>query len=272
VPRRRCIFCGGGPLTREHVAPEWFRKLVGIDEARPGSVTHHTPGHAREIDFEAIPGSRTAKVVCEGCNSGWMSQLEREVSVILTPILQGQSGRLSERDLELLARWAFKSACVIDAASPGSGGGFLQEHRSLLCDRHKLPRRSAVWMTTWPGTTTTWTAHWGIAIAVQPGEEVREINTYGATFVLGPVAFRVYATTQEPIDPKYFHELLPGIFQIHPLSEPIDWKGRFWLTAEQLENWAFAIPRQLQEASQEGEAGMDFWMGKESAPIRGPRE
>src|SRR5262245_34964530 len=53
-------------------------------------------------------------------------------------------------------------------------------------------------------TTTTWTAHWGMTVAVSPGEEPTGINTYGATFALGPVAFRVYATTQEPVDPGYF--------------------------------------------------------------------
>jgi hypothetical protein len=270
VPGRKCIFCGGAPLSREHVVPEWFRKLVGISEVRPGSVTHHTPGDATEIDFEAIPVSRTARVVCERCNNGWMSQLEQQARIILTPLLQGQSGQLSEKDLDLLARWAFKTACVIDAASPGSGEGFPHEHRSLLRERDELPRRSAVWMTTWPGTTTAWTAHWGMAVAVQPNEQPDEINAYGATFALGPVAFRVYATTQEPIDPKYFHELLPGIFKIHPRGGPVDWVGRFWLTSEQLEDWAFAIPRQLQGASQEGEAGMGFWMGEDSAPIRGP--
>jgi hypothetical protein len=114
---RRCIFCDGSPVSREHVLPEWFRKMVNIDEPRPGSVTHHTPGNPTEIDFEAIPVSRTAKVVCESCNNGWMSQLEAKAAVILTPLLQGQSGQLSEDDLAVLAQWAFKTAYVIDAAS-----------------------------------------------------------------------------------------------------------------------------------------------------------
>ncbi|HEY2717614.1 MAG TPA: hypothetical protein VGI73_15480 [Solirubrobacterales bacterium] len=270
APKRKCIFCGGGPLTKEHIFGEWFRKLVGIQEPKPGSVTHHVPGKAIEFDFEAIPVTRTARVVCAACNNGWMAELEERAAEILTPLLHGQSGVLSENDLGLLARWAFKTAFVIDAASPGSQAGFPRDHRELLRESGELPPRSAVWMTTWPGSTTTWTAHWGCSLAVREGEEPEDFNTYGATFALGPIAFRVYATTQEPIDPEYFHELLPGIFKIHPRSAPIEWVGRFWITAEQLEIWAFSIPRQIQINSVEGAAGMPFWMGEESAPIRGP--
>jgi hypothetical protein len=268
--KRKCIFCGDGRLTKEHVFGEWFRKLVNIDDPRPGSVTHHTPGNATEIDFEAVPVTRTARVVCERCNNGWMSQLEERAAVILTPLLQGQSGRLSEEDLELLAIWAFKTACVIDAASPEAGANFPIDHRRRLYERRQLPARCAVWMTTWPGTTTTWTAHWGMTVAVREDEELGEPNTYGATFALGPIAFRVYATTQEPIDPRYFHEIEPGTFKIHPPQGPVDWEGRFWLSAEQLENWAFSIPRQIQAHGDEGATGMPFWHGEESAPIRGP--
>lgn len=271
MAKRRCIFCGGGPLTREHVFGEWFRKLVGINEPRPGSVTHHVPGSAIEHDFEAIPSARTARVVCQECNNGWMSRLEQEASIILTPLLQGQSGTLSNADLETLARWAFKTAYVLDAASPGSGASFPATHRYALRERGELPARSAVWMTTWPGTTTIWTSHWGLALGADEAQEADGPNTYGATFALGPVALRVYATTVEAVDPRYFSDTLRGTFKIHPDPEPLVWQAKFWLTAEQLEEWAFAIPRLIEQNATNGDADAAFWRGEDSAPIRGPQ-
>lgn len=29
---RGCMFCGGGPLTKEHLWPNWMRKAAKVDE------------------------------------------------------------------------------------------------------------------------------------------------------------------------------------------------------------------------------------------------
>jgi hypothetical protein len=268
MAKRRCIFCGSdGPLTNEHIFGEWFAKLINIKEVKPASLTHHTPGNPREVDFEALPGSAKAKVVCGPCNNEWMSRLEQSAAEVLTPLLQGQSGQLSVADLEVLAKWAFKTAFVIDAQSLGTGPSFLSAHRRLLRERGELPPMSAVLMTTWPGTTTTWTQHWGMQLALAGERTPEEANTYGATIAIGPIVFRVYATTLEPVAPDYFFETVPGIFKISPREEPLDWEGKFWLTKEQLGDFAFGIPRAI-EQSQGGDGG--FWRGEESARIRGP--
>jgi hypothetical protein len=271
MAKRKCIFCGGsGPLTREHVFGDWFRKLVGIEDPRPASVTHHVPGSAVEHDFEEIPSARTARVVCADCNNGWMASLEEQAAIILTPLLQGQSGTLSEADLEILALWAFKTAFVLDAASPGAGASFPAEDRHALRESGALPAKSAVWMTTWPGTTTIWTFHWGIPLRDGEDDDADAPNTYGATFALGPIAFRVYATTVEAVDPEFFHDAVPGIFKISPDAGPLEWQAEFWLTADQLKEWAVAIPRLIETNASNGDASAAFWNGEDSAPIRGP--
>jgi hypothetical protein len=49
----------------------------------------------------------------------------------------------------------------------------------------------------------------------------------------------------------------------------MDWEATFWLTAQQLEDFAFGIPRAI-EANQSGESTPSFWHGRDPGPIRGP--
>ena len=279
MTRRQCIFCGAdGPLTREHIFAVWFRDMVAIWDAKPASRTFHTPSGYREVDFEAAPLDQTAKVVCVDCNNGWMARLESDISPILGAMLQGQQRRMEVRDLELLAVWAFKTSCVVDAASlGGSGPHFPTEDRYRLREAAQLPMMSDVRMTTWPGTTTSWTHHWGMNITASymPLSAARqhsapldgEATAYGATLAIGPVVFRTYATTQEPVSPKYFHDRVPGITGIWPQLEAFDWEPVFHLSANQVKEFALGIPIALEHAA--GGSG-EFWRGEQTAPIQGP--
>lgn len=270
MAQRKCIFCGGGPLTQEHIFAQWIQRLAKIQGAKPASVAFHVPGKAREKAFQAPVFARTARVVCADCNGGWMSQLESEASVILTPLFQGQSGHLSVDDLGALSRWAFKTAVVIDAASLGGEGPLVPEDvRYAFRETLELPEMAAVWLTTWPGTTSAWTQHWGLAISEDPLQEPAGINAYGATIAIFPIVFRTFATSAPAVNPDYFHETVPGIERIWPVTGPLDWEATFWLTAQQLEDFAFGIPRAI-GSSQSGAADLRFWHGEDPGPIRGP--
>jgi hypothetical protein len=264
---RACIFCGERPVTKEHVFARWIQRKAGIEGSKRGSVTFHTPGTARERLFEAPPLARTAKVVCAGCNNGWMSKLESEAATVLTPLFEGRSGRLTEEGLTILSQWAFKTAFVIDAASLEAGGP-----RTPEADRHSFretsrpPEMGAVWLTTWPGTTTSWTAHWGLEVAEGARATSAGPNSYGATIAIFPIVLRTYATSAAAVHPDRFHELLPGISRIWPVAGALDWRAKFWLTAQQLEDFAFAIPRAVEGDGDE----RGFWYGKDPGPLRGP--
>lgn len=74
---RACAFCGANArLSGEHIWSAWVGKLYGRPTPRrftfrqmdrDGRVVR--TWRSRDIDM-------TAKVVCEGCNNGWMSDLE----------------------------------------------------------------------------------------------------------------------------------------------------------------------------------------------------
>lgn len=264
---RTCIFCGNRPVTREHIFAQWIQRLAGIEGSKRGSVTFHTPGKAREKFFEAPPLGRTVKVVCAGCNNGWMSQLESAASRVLAPLFHGRSGRLTKDDLALLSQWAFKTAFVIDAASLHAGGPLTpRADRHAFKENLEPPEMSAVWLTTWPGETTSWTAHWGLELSERADAPSTAPNTYGATIAIFPIVLRTYATSVPAVHPDHVHDVLPGISRIWPVTQPLDWEARFWLTAQQLEDFAFGIPRAI-EGNRDDRG---FWHGENPGPLRGP--
>jgi hypothetical protein len=267
MSKRVCIFCGGGPLTREHIFARWIQGKAPDRDPKPGSVTFHTPGNAREEFFEAPPLERTAKVVCSSCNSGWMSELESEAAKVLVPLFVGWSGRLDGDDLTVLTRWALKTAFVIDAASLSAGGPMTpRADRYAFRETLVPPAMTAVWLTTWPGTATSWTAHWGLE--VREGEDAASVgpNTYGATIAIYPIVLRTYVTNAPSVHPNHFRDTVPGVSRIWPVAGPLDWEAKFWLTARQLEEFAFGIPRAIE--GDRDETG--FWRGEDPGPLRGP--
>ncbi len=129
-PARTCIFCGGRPLTKEHVVGNWAGRFGDSDQLE---IVHladregepRPPRNSRSWSARAY--DRQARVVCETCNNGWMSDLEAAVSPLL------DAGELDGRPLSrieqtLLAAWATKTTLTLNAAEPpesrvGSAGG-----------------------------------------------------------------------------------------------------------------------------------------------------
>jgi hypothetical protein len=112
---RPCIFCGAsGPLTKEHVFPDWIRALGFGGQGWQETVVGERPDEKRHIR-PAGPFSLTLKAVCRPCNNVWMSDIERQAKPLLTTMFQYQDVKvpLNEAAQCDLARWAFKTACVL---------------------------------------------------------------------------------------------------------------------------------------------------------------
>ena len=117
--QRGCWWCGTGssPLTLEHIIPVWMADVLEgtgrLDHAytdpddESGDPTR--TWHAMKPDFKA-------KVVCGGCNNGWMSSLETNAKKRLPPLVHGVPTRLSRVDCAVLARWASKTGLMFQAS------------------------------------------------------------------------------------------------------------------------------------------------------------
>jgi hypothetical protein len=107
---RACIFCGGTPLTVEHVWPEWVARLFDTTSVRI------TRSGSKPVAYSARTIELKAAVVCEPCNTGWMNRVENAARPILTPMIKGQCATLDRPAQFVAAFWAVKTAMVFECA------------------------------------------------------------------------------------------------------------------------------------------------------------
>jgi hypothetical protein len=108
----KCIFCGGGNLSKEHFWPEWASALLPnypdnqhveqlftfteVTKLTRAPEVRSKQGHA---------WTKKIRAVCVSCNTGWMSTLETAVKPILTPLIATQPHTLSLNSMDILAKW-----------------------------------------------------------------------------------------------------------------------------------------------------------------------
>jgi hypothetical protein len=110
-----CLFCGGSPLTREHIWPEWLSKELPALELT--TFTLERAGKETET-WKAPAASTTVRAVCAICNGGWMSDLEARAAPLLTPLIRGQTPRMGRPSQAAVAAWALKTAVMLDQMNP----------------------------------------------------------------------------------------------------------------------------------------------------------
>lgn len=129
----RCIFCGQPGASAEHVFGRWISRLLG--DSAPFTLTK-TPGRSSS-------GLKTINVIsraaCTRCNGSWMSRSEREVKPLLRAAIGGNQVEWNERQQLTVARWAFKTALMLDRSSPASRLIPAEHFRYLHDNQQPLP-------------------------------------------------------------------------------------------------------------------------------------
>jgi len=122
-PPRKCIFCGGGPISKEHVWAKWMRDY--LPAGRGVQYIHET-----KLDTDSIrtrPGpldrkgdmrSQKLRVVCRACNNGWMSTLQNLTKPVLLPFLLMERHELGPSQQEALATWATMFTMIYETTIP----------------------------------------------------------------------------------------------------------------------------------------------------------
>jgi hypothetical protein len=113
---RTCGFCGGPGVNKEHVWPDWIRKIILAERRAPGKTFEVQHEHRGEVkQFKTASLETLISMPCGKCNSGWMSELENAVKPFMAGMIHpGQKTLLDADRRLLLARWATKTAMVFE--------------------------------------------------------------------------------------------------------------------------------------------------------------
>lgn len=248
MSERGCAFCSGRPLTREHVWPDWVRRLVADAPAMPYRRRMEFESRTlEEREFLLRPFALTVKAVCGVCNNGWMSRLEEAAKPLLMPGLHGRGKRLSPGGQQVLATWAFKSALVFGLTHRWPRG-VPDEHYDHLLQHGRPPEQCVIWMGAYNGPEPAFVQLAGMAIS-RPGERVTSQsrpNVYVFTLTMGPILLQVFASADaEAFDVTNAHYRDPRLRAIWPTSETFDWTPDGGLVAGELQRYADAIYDEL---------------------------
>jgi len=156
-----CIFCGGRPLTREHIWADWFRAYLPrtLPFYHSGRIVlneDNTQTHnAKRISGD--PKSRKLRIVCNRCNNEWMSGLQTETKPILVPLLRGQQITLSEPRQRQLATWVAMTVICAEYLQPASVSIPVTARRLLFTSRTP-PDNMRIWLGNFD--RQNWKADW----------------------------------------------------------------------------------------------------------------
>ena len=140
-----CVFCGGVPVTEEHVWPEWLSRLLIEKTDMTAFNQRHLSHNAKWVG--KLMGI-VVKRVCGPCNSGWMSDLEVAAKPILGPMVSPprRPDLLTVNSQTGLSKWAYKTALMYGIAGEPNIVRLVPRH--LFTAFHGL--------TTPPPSTSVW--------------------------------------------------------------------------------------------------------------------
>ncbi len=191
-----CVFCGSdGSMTGEHVFPDWLSE-IGL----PLDPTLHMSGPINRTgrDLGVRPPFRQkVRDVCEGCNSGWMSQLEDHAKRALTPLILGDSAPVPTDEHASLTSWAQKTALVAllvssdDDRDGGYGVPRSEYHEMYVSgvEAQPLPNSQA-WIGRYHGVRLG--SAWTVPLTLKVGDRDPELpQGYVSTVVVGAMLIQV---------------------------------------------------------------------------------
>ncbi len=154
-----CLLCGSatGPPSTEHVIPRWVRKAFNV----PGSLTLYAsdgvPDARRVAGLPAL-NITVDEAICEPCNNGPLSHLEKRLQPVLGPmIVEAQRTTLDPTTMKLLATWAVKTVWLFELAvrqhypTRRAREGYVASDLEFawLWKNQEPPPRSLIWLGCW---------------------------------------------------------------------------------------------------------------------------
>jgi hypothetical protein len=232
----RCIFCGQGGLTHEHIYADWLKDYIPREQpyhvmrkADVGPYSNETVELRKQTgDFYG----RRVYCVCAPCNNEWMSRLQERVRPIVVPMLTGQAITLHRRAQTTLASWTAMMIMVGEYVNRDKIA-IPQSDRAFLMETQKPPSHWRIWIgahlnETFPAWTHNIFEFANKGEVVSPRARSETQNTHASTICIGKHLL-VHAMSSIPARSIIRKWRLPepvrsGLNQIWPIRDSyVDW-------------------------------------------------
>ncbi|WP_139139266.1 hypothetical protein [Sphingobium phenoxybenzoativorans] len=227
-----CIFCNGGPLSKEHIWAKWAHQIIPSSPfSTIKSVSGDIISEAKKINKDQRRQGGTKNIttgrICMKCNSGWMSRLENEIKNTFSPLIQGHPVKLERHDLSKIFRYVCVKVCVIDSRDklPALDKNFVQ----AIYSETDAPGRIQIYL------SKTETSDWGSGLksystGYKPASDER-ITIASYTWGLGKLLIHILYCSSKKIEVEVCHPGLINILAQITSKKELNWPPSYVFTA-----------------------------------------
>jgi hypothetical protein len=247
----RCLFCGGGRLSKEHFWPQWASHLLGDKRVSGAYIEEFVVRTPKALPLSHTrkerPGQVTTKklrVVCVKCNNEWMSVLESSVKAFVTPMILGQAVILSPVFQGLFAQWVTLKLMVAEQNRP-TESIWHQSHRDAFLRARTIPSGMRIWIAQcysdlWSNAYLRHASTLGKDRASRPTDSKK--NSQASALGIGQLFVMAMASTAQNVDLGDFFSFDERITPIWPPSaKDIHWPPVAPLTHDQANRVAMSF-------------------------------
>lgn len=226
-PPGTCIFCRRtGDLSKEHLWSSWMADLFP-NEAVP---THHEVlsisthkvvpiGPPKVVTRQGGTITKKLRVVCETCNSGWMSALEDHVRPILTPLILGHEFVLNRDQQRILTEWVSLKMMIAEHNVPDDVV-VRQEDRDRFFSDRTIPPYFHIWVIS--SRSEKWRSRYirhnaTFSLPTNPPTSARK-NTQTIAWGVGSVFIYVMMSVAEGLDLTKWISVHPVVLKLYPYA------------------------------------------------------
>jgi hypothetical protein len=214
----KCPFClSDTKNSKEHLLSRPICAAVGIN--RSTTLVASLDGRTSQIGHAGSLDHRSIRLPCSACNSGWMSDLERDAARTIRRWLSKPDQRLTNAGVVHVTRWLVKTAIVLSFADNDARRFFDHPTDAAIPDirsaQHIADGRVPEFAVAGAARTNNSTYLWGVGNpTVKPSGpdriSCRAVNVAGLN--LGPLQLWVAI----PIVPPDKLHLPRGVVALHP--------------------------------------------------------
>lgn len=214
MPRDACIFCQRTKplvtITKEHLFSRWVDTVLTAEVLGPDrSFERIVAGPGGVVSSKTWPteviAAIEAPLVCggspDGCNGGWMGDLDGKVKSVIEPMMLGTRRILSPGEQQVIATWAAMKSMVLEYVwSTEQAIVFPQAARTFVFSQHQPPATMQIRIAAVESHGRPAAIFRRVYQRQAAGSSAQALPGFAScsTFALGCFVVQVYGTSADP--------------------------------------------------------------------------